>query len=320
MGLGFVVRVGPIEVVLPTYNGVSYLGSQISSIYQQTLRPKRVLMRDDGSTDGTLELIRHLCDLYGSWLRILPDDGNLGCVSNLNRLLEATTAPYVALADQDDIWVLNKLEITLQRMQVLEKYYGKDVPLLVHTDLSLITETGEPMNISYSRNQRIIPSQTSEHQICLINVVTGCTTLVNRNLLDLALPIPNNALMHDWWLALVANYFGFKDFLSVQTVFYRQHPNNHVGSKGVAFAALLRRFKYLDLFSENDWSAKILLQIHTFEERYQIKTCDLYYLSTLPRLIRLYCFIRLSKNKRPGRQGIIRTLVFYILFLVARIH
>ena len=84
-----------IEVVLPTYNGVAYLEAQVASIHRQTRRPQRLLLRDDGSSDGTPELLMRLEHRYGD-LQVLSADGNLGCIGNINRLLAATTAPYVA--------------------------------------------------------------------------------------------------------------------------------------------------------------------------------------------------------------------------------
>ena len=120
MGLGAVVSSTAIEVVLPTYNGSAYLEAQLASIYAQTVCPERVILRDDGSSDGTQALIQQLQKRYGSWLQVLPSDENLGCNANVNRLLEATTAPYVALADQDDLWLPQKLENSLALMQQLE--------------------------------------------------------------------------------------------------------------------------------------------------------------------------------------------------------
>ena len=101
MGLGALV----IEVVLPTFNGAAYLKEQVDSIHRQTLRPQRLLVRDDGSSDGTQALLAELQQHYGSWLHLLPSEKNLGCSANVNCLLEASRAPYVALADQDDIWL-----------------------------------------------------------------------------------------------------------------------------------------------------------------------------------------------------------------------
>ena len=78
MGLVAVVMTAPIDVILPTFNGALYLREQVASIAQQTLRPARLLLRDDGSSDGTCQIIRELAEEYGAWIEILPAQGNLG--------------------------------------------------------------------------------------------------------------------------------------------------------------------------------------------------------------------------------------------------
>ena len=95
-----------IDVILPTFNGKKFLEDMVYSIYNQTLRPRTLWIRDDGSTDGTIELISSLHDLYDSWLCVVPSNKNLGVVENINCILQFSTAPYVALADQDDIGAL----------------------------------------------------------------------------------------------------------------------------------------------------------------------------------------------------------------------
>ena len=79
MGLVIVVITGPIDVILPTFNGACFLEEQVASIAGQTVRPRRLLLRDDGSTDDTRDVIRHLIEVYGPWIQLLPSCGNLGC-------------------------------------------------------------------------------------------------------------------------------------------------------------------------------------------------------------------------------------------------
>ena len=159
-----------VEVVLPTYNGAPYLEAQLVSIRAQTLRPARVLLRDDGSSDGTPELIAQLQERYGAWLQVLPADGKLGCTPNVNRLLEATTAPYVALADQDDLWLPQKLEQALVLMQQLEARLGVETPLLVHSDLELVDDQAQPLGFRYWHHQRLDPQRTDPVDLALTNV------------------------------------------------------------------------------------------------------------------------------------------------------
>ena len=86
MGLGALVVANSLEVILPTYNGVLYLEDQLASIFGQRLCPDQVLIRDDGSSDGTQELIQKLRKRYGDWLKVLPGGENLGCTANVNKL------------------------------------------------------------------------------------------------------------------------------------------------------------------------------------------------------------------------------------------
>ena len=202
VGLGAVVMAsGSIDVILPTYNGVRFLREQVASIAQQTMRPRMLLVRDDGSTDGTQELIRELIGVYGAWLKVLPGDENLGCTGNVNQLLEATSAPYVALADQDDVWLPNKLEIAYQELCAVESVHGPHAPALVHTDLKLVDANLNDLGTTYLQKQRLHPSWVSPSEIALTNIVTGCTVMCNRPLLDCALPFPQRRLfMTGGWL------------------------------------------------------------------------------------------------------------------------
>ncbi len=239
--MGALVTQPRLEVVLPTYNGALYLEAQLASIHAQSLRPERIFLRDDGSTDGTVELIQELQQRYGDWLQVLPSATKLGCTSNVNALLQATTAPYVALADQDDYWLPDKLQTAFRQLQHLEAIHRSETPLLVHSDLELVDADLCSLRLRYWRKQRLHPQRTALRDLALTNVVTGCTVLVNRSLLDQALPIPPEALMHDWWLALVASARGRLEVVSPPGVLYRQHRANVLGSRGTAPLAMMAK-------------------------------------------------------------------------------
>ena len=308
MGLGALV----IEVVLPTYNGVAYLQEQVASIHQQTLRPQRLLVRDDGSTDGTQELLLLLKNEYGAWLHLLPADENLGCSANVNRLLEATQAPYVALADQDDVWLPQKLDASLALLRNVERNHEGERAVLVHSDLALVDADGASLGCTYMQRQRLCPLRTAPEQLVLTNVVTGCTVLLNRALLNQALPIPAEALMHDWWLALVASRFGQIAFLPGSTVRYRQHGANVVGAQGLGLKYWMHRAR--KLFAEpsagGDTRAA-LRQADCFEQRYGQKLSAVPALLQLPRRRRWLALLSLPKGQRPSKHGLLRSLGLY---------
>ena len=308
MGLGALV----IEVVLPTFNGAAYLAEQVASIHQQTLRPQRLLVRDDGSSDGTQALLAELQQNYGAWLHLLPSENNLGCSANVNRLLEATEAPYVALADQDDVWLPHKLEASLALLQQMERRHGIEQPLLVHSDLTLIDVDGHALGCTYLQRQRLDPLRASPEHLLFTNVVTGCTVLLNRALLNQALPIPSEALMHDWWLALVASHQGQITFLSDPTVLYRQHGANVLGAQGLGLSYWLQRAKRLLADpSAGGHTRAAIRQADCFEQRYGQQLSSLPALLQLPRRRRWLALLKLPDQQRPCKHGPLRTLGLY---------
>lgn len=314
--MGGVVSLARIEVVLPTYNGAAYLEAQLASIHAQTFRPERVLLRDDGSSDTTPALIHRLHECYGDWLYVLPSDGNIGCTANVNYLLKATTAPYVALADQDDLWLPKKLEQAWALMQQLEPRHDAIMPLLVHSDLELVDAHAQPLGCSYLQRQRLDSQRTDPVDMALTNVVTGCTALVNRGLLQMALPIPAEALMHDWWLALVASCFGRIALVEQPGVLYRQHGGNVLGSKGLGFSFWLHRLKQLLLDPAAGITIRAALQqAAKFEQRYGMPISALPKLMRLPRRQRLLALLHLPAAQLPAKHGPLRTLGLYALLV-----
>ena len=301
-----------IDVVLPTYNGALYLEAQLASIHAQTLRPMRVLLRDDGSSDGTPELIKKLQALYHRWLQVLPSEGNLGCISNVNRLLEATSAPYVALADQDDLWLPQKLAQSLGLMQQLEAFYGTETPLIVHSDLELVDSHAEPLGYRYMQHQRLDTRRTDPRDLALTNVVTGCTALCNRALLQKALPIPAEALMHDWWLALVASALGQIALVEPPGVLYRQHGANVLGAQGLGWLYWWQRLRQVLADPHAGGSMKaVMQQAIKFDLRYDQSISPLPALLSLPRRRRWLALLQLPPAHRPSKHGVLRTLGLY---------
>lgn len=228
------------EIVLATYNGAVYLDEQLNSIFKQ-LKSGRVLVHDDGSSDNTPVLLLNRAAQEGR-LEVVDAPPVGGASANFSLLLQQTTAPYVFCADQDDIWLQDKLDRLLKSMRFYEEVYGEHTPLLVHSDLRVIDASGRELNSSFWRYQHLDPRWGNYFHLLLTqNVVTGCAMVVNRALLDRALPIPCEAVMHDWWLALVACAFGKVEWVETPMVLYRQHGRNEVGAKAFDFHFMLRR-------------------------------------------------------------------------------
>ncbi|MDW5267882.1 MULTISPECIES: glycosyltransferase family 2 protein [Acidobacteriaceae] len=221
-----------IEILLATYNGERFLREQIDSILAQDYGNWRVLARDDGSTDGTVSILKEYAGRLPSHFRVLPASAGTGHPKwNFLRLMEASTSEYICFADQDDVWLPQKLTLTMQAMGRLEARHGTTVPLLAFTDLRVVDENLATIAESLWKLHCLNPRQVN-HFARLIgqNVVTGSTAMANRSLVELALRMPEAADMHDSWVALVASAFGAGEAVPVQTVLYRQHGGNILGA------------------------------------------------------------------------------------------
>jgi hypothetical protein len=133
--------------------------------------------------------------------------------------------------DQDDTWFVDKLEKQITAMLAAESEQSDCMALLIHSDLEVVSEQNTVIARSLISYQGLEIERNSFPNLAISNLVTGCTTLINEALAEKALPIPENAIMHDWWLALVATAFGRLVYLDVPLVHYRQHGNNTIGAK-----------------------------------------------------------------------------------------
>ena len=220
-------------MVLATCNGAAHLDLQIASILAQTHPPQRLLVADDASSDGTPQLLEAWQRSSAVPIEMLPPlPQRVGSCASFERLLAASAAAYVMPADQDDLWDVDKAERLLAAMADLERRWGRKQPLLVHGDLRLIDATGEPLAPSFHRHQGLEPQRAGWLDVAMQNVVTGCACLVNRACVRQAQPFPPEAVLHDWWLALVAARQGHIGYVAGPCVSYRQHGSNVVGAAG----------------------------------------------------------------------------------------
>ena len=230
-----------IDVLLATYNGARYLRPQIESILDQEGVSFRILVRDDGSADETPEVIEHYRRTSPDRIIRVSGSDHLGAIGNFACLLREAKAPYAALSDQDDVWVPHKLRTLLGVMRGLESRHGIGTPLLVHSDLTVVDETLRERHSSFWRYSGFNPRGTSLARLLIKNTVTGCASLVNRALIELALPIPQAALVHDYWLALVARAAGRVGIVEEPLVAYRQHARNTIGARPYQVKAFVER-------------------------------------------------------------------------------
>lgn len=222
-----------IDILLATYNGAKFLPEQLESLATQTHSDWRLLVRDDGSSDRSLDIVREWAKGCEHEVEII-EDGRTGLGASLNfaALLERSDAPYFACCDQDDVWLPQKLEVMLAAVQQAEARSGTEVPMTAFSDLKVVD--GELNLIAesfrdFSRRPRLHEGRELR-QVMMHNVVTGCASLGNAALRDKALPIPPEASMHDWWLAMVAAGLGELVWVPQATILYRQHGGNTLGA------------------------------------------------------------------------------------------
>lgn len=220
-----------IEILLATYNGEKYLKEQIESILKQSYENWRLLIFDDASVDGTCGIIKFYEEKNKGKIKCFRSIKNSKTAKySFSKLLSFSKAEYVCLADHDDVWEKDKLKDCLEFIKKIE-IDAKDAPILVHTDLFVVDENLNVIGESMMKRQHLKLKEKSFRQLLVQNNITGCTILMNRRLVEVCGKIPDGALMHDWWLGLVACAFGKIGFLNKRTVYYRQHGNNLVGAK-----------------------------------------------------------------------------------------
>ncbi len=236
-----------VDIVLPVHDGEEYLPEQLRSLREQTHGEWRLWIRDDGSTDGSFALLEEW-SAADPRIRLHPRDGNrLGATASFGWLLERLPpeSRYVLCCDQDDRWLPDKIDRSLAAARRAESEPpGAAGPVLVHTDLVVADPDLRVIHPSLWAYQKIRPQPATLRRLMAQDTVTGCTVLVNRALLDRALPVPEGAAHHDRWLALVASLLGRIVSLARPTVLYRQHGENVVGARdrrGESPRSLLRK-------------------------------------------------------------------------------
>jgi len=229
-----------VAILLSTYNGEKYLTPLLESLMAQSYQNFIIVVRDDGSSDGTIELLKNFSSSQSGKIHLVDSSAeNLGASASFANLMSyvlenkntlGLAKATMAFADQDDIWHSNKLEKCLVALEQHQQQHG-EIPVLIHSDLRVVADDGELVNQSFASFQGLQPNRNSFPELVLSNLVTGCTALINEPLARLALPINQQSIMHDWWLCLVASAFGEVYYLQESLIDYRQHEKNTIGAK-----------------------------------------------------------------------------------------
>jgi glycosyltransferase involved in cell wall biosynthesis len=221
-----------VEILLATFNGEKYISELLDSILNQTYKNIKITIHDDGSSDRTLEILRDYSKRYPEIINLIDDGISTGsAVRNFEFLLKNSSEEYIMFADQDDVWLPNKIELTLNKMLELEDKYGKDTPLLVYTDVKVVDENLNILSESLWDYIKVDGKNKAFSRCLETSVGLGFTMMINRRAKELALPFSQNAIMHDHWVSLVVSAFGEIEYIDSPTGLYRQHWGNVSGAQ-----------------------------------------------------------------------------------------
>jgi glycosyltransferase involved in cell wall biosynthesis len=217
-----------ISIALATYNGSKFIDEMLSSIAHQTLTDFVVHVCDDGSTDNTIEHIkRHKLYVEGR-VKIHETSGGNGALRNFKRAIEHCSGDYIALCDQDDYWLPEKLDVMLTALKNAEE--RSSGPKLAFSDLEIVDAKLKCIFPSFYTVSDKSSDCRHAKDYLISNHIPGCSMLFNKEAKQLFEPIPVDVRMHDWWIALLVATYGEIIFVPQSLIKYRQHESNTIGA------------------------------------------------------------------------------------------
>lgn len=220
---------------MSTYNGGQYLREQIESFFAQTNKDWQLFVRDDGSKDNTVEILTEYAQKCPQQIHIVDDvKENLGAGQSFMHLLEVTDADYYMFSDQDDVWMPDKIERTLRKLQEVESLHPSDA-VGVFTDLTVVDKDLNVLMPSLWKGDNRHPEYTRDFYKQWVNrhATYGCTQMINRAAKKIVFPYKQfEGVMgaHDNWVEYILIKHGKYDYLDEPTILYRQHGTNVVGA------------------------------------------------------------------------------------------
>ncbi len=311
-----------ICILLASYNGEKFIGDQLDSLLQQTYADWKLFIRDDGSTDKTVCIIKKYVE-KDKRINLLNDDKkNLGSCQNFAALMNAAGGQYqyIMFCDQDDFWLPFKIEETLALMKQMEKQQEKKAAVLVYTNFEYVYNNLKTISSRKNFHATRVSKLSFAHLLAQ-NPAYGCTMMLNKQLADMVDHIPLQAENHDYWVALVASALGKIFYLNKTTILYRQHDNNI--STNYNSNSLIKRFKRIVLQRKNfeDVRKKRSMAI-AFKAAYFDSLCNSYkrilndYISLFTNKSTAKVLINIQNGVR--RQTLSQTFLFYTSILLLK--
>jgi len=208
-----------VAVVMATYNGARFIEQQLQSIVNQTYPNIEIVITDDCSTDDTYNIIQHYASQHTN-ITCYLNRRNIGYVKNFEKAIKLSTADYIALSDQDDIWHPGKIALMMQHINDAS---------VVYCDSEFIDADGNRLNKKLSDIKNLQPVNDSL-PFMVNNGVFGHAMLIHKCVALQAMPFPKDCV-HDWVIAFVASFSNGVKFVNEPAVQYRQHADNTANTK-----------------------------------------------------------------------------------------
>jgi len=238
-------------ILLATFNGERYLGEQLDSLFAQTEQEWTLYVHDDGSTDGTRQLLAAYASRHAN-MQVLDYPPQHGACRNFISLLQRVDADRYFFCDQDDVWYADKVRLSLAALRRQEEEHpGR--PIVIHSDLTVVDAHLDMVAPSFLRYTGLRPEHLSTFDTAVLPFATGCTMLLNRAARDAALRHPGTPTMHDTWAVLCTlSEGGHVELLPQSLVGYRQHGHNTLGARDILKVGLGYRLHHLGtIMSDN---------------------------------------------------------------------
>lgn len=246
-----------VSILLATYNGGKYIEQQLLSLIGQSYREWCLYIRDDGSNDDTVDIVRKYSGIDRR-IRLVEDSlGNLGCIHNFLALLPYSNTPYTIFCDQDDIWLEDKLKVLVDEMETKDD----SVPQLVYCG-------AYSYHIQHGIGGEEILTKVDTVQTLLFRAggIQGCSSLFNRKLKEKLSLYKGETIMHDFTVAFIAVIFGETTLVNKPLMLYRQHDGNVTGKRPKNLREIMFSFFY-------GWHEKGILNLKTFRTIGQLTDC-----------------------------------------------
>ena len=311
-----------VTILMATYNGDKFLAEQLESILSQQYKNWELVIRDDDSTDSTQNIISDYVNQDSRIKQITFGNLHGTACRNFSQLFDWAyqhKKQYILFADQDDIWLPDKIEQCVIEILAEEKLNGYNTPLAKYSNFKFIDDRGNLID-----KQLKLPSILRLQVLLNENYAWGCTMILNQAAINVVKHIPSESVNHDYYIALVLTTFGKISLIGKDLVLYRQHQANVSGNvKRMSFASRFNRY-----FKNSSVMIRPLTQnyalVKSFYERYSNELSgqnnlmissflNAYKLSFLSLLIVLFKF-------RIFKIGLGKNVVYlYTLFLYRRL-